>query len=508
MALIFVDTYNMIAYLTKSDASEGFDQILDFLNASSIQYALTVNPNIYVSCIKQFWSSSVKKTNDVVRLQALIDRKKVIITEDTVPQALRLDDAESIDCLPKEEIFIELVRMRYEKPSTKHTFYKAFFLRSMEVPYTYYTSILVRNVDSSSKFYMYLRFLQLIIPADDVDDVVVDDVPAANVKPTLPSPTPATIPPPSEELPSTSQVAPTPPPSPIAPPSLPPQQPQPSQLTTIFMELLNTLLETCTTLTRRVENLEQDKIAQALEITKLKQRVRILEKRNKVKALGLKRLKKVETTQRIESSVGMLVEKYADVQGRLEESQAKVYHIDLEHADKVLSMQDDKPEPVELEEVIEVVTSAKLITKVVTTATTPIIAAIITAAPSAARRRKRVKEKGKQDNAVLRYQALKRKPQTEAQARNNMMVYLKNMAGFKKDYFKGISYDDIRPIFEKYFNSNVAFLEKSKEKLEEEESGALKRKTKSFEEKATKKQKYDEEVQELKKHLQIVPNDD
>nr|GEY41853.1 hypothetical protein [Tanacetum cinerariifolium] len=82
------------------------------------------------------------------------------------------------------------------------------------------------------------------------------------------------------------------------------------------------------------------------------------------------------------------------------------------------------------------------------------------------------------------------------------------MVGFKKDYFKCMSYDDIRPIFKKYFNSNVAFLEKSKEELEEEESKALKRKTKSSKEKATKKQKYDEEVQELKKHLQIVPNDD
>nr|GFC85813.1 hypothetical protein [Tanacetum cinerariifolium] len=65
--------------------------------------------------------------NDVVRLQALIDRRKVIISEDTVRQALRLDDAKSIDCLPNEEIFTELARMGYGKPSTKLTFYKAFF---------------------------------------------------------------------------------------------------------------------------------------------------------------------------------------------------------------------------------------------------------------------------------------------------------------------------------------------------------------------------------------------
>nr|GFA46397.1 hypothetical protein [Tanacetum cinerariifolium] len=74
---------------------------------------------------------------------------------------------------------------------------------------------------------------------------------------------------------------------------------------------------------------------------------------------------------------------------------------------------------------------------------------------------------------MMRYQALKRKPQTEAQARKNMMIYLRNMAGFKMDYFKGMTYDDIHPIFEKKFNSNVAFLEKTREQMEKEDSRAL-----------------------------------
>nr|GEV06382.1 hypothetical protein [Tanacetum cinerariifolium] len=75
-----------------------------------------------------------------------------------------------------------------------------------------------------------------------------------------------------------------------------------------------------------------------------------------------------------------------------------------------------------------------------------------------------------------------------------MMVYLKNMVDFKIDFFRGMSYDDIRPIFEKYFNSNVTFLEKSEKELKEEASKALKRKSKSFEQQAVKKQKLDEEV--------------
>nr|GFC36915.1 hypothetical protein [Tanacetum cinerariifolium] len=101
------------------------------------------------------------------------------------------------------------------------------------------------------------------------------------------------------------------------------------------------------------------------------------------------------------------VKKDADVQGRLEESQAKVYHIDLEHADKVLSMQDDVEEPVELQEVIEVVTTAKLMTEVVTVAATTTItaaaritAATITVVPTPARRRKGVVIRDPKENAT------------------------------------------------------------------------------------------------------------
>nr|GEZ66061.1 hypothetical protein [Tanacetum cinerariifolium] len=112
-----------------------------------------------------------------------------------------------------------------------------------------------------------------------------------------------------------------------------------------------------------------------------------------------------------------------------------------------------------------------------------------------------VKKKDKEDPAMKRYQVLKKKPQTEAQAKKNMMVYLKNIAGFKIDYFKGMSYDDIRPFFEAKFNTNVAFLQKTKEQIEEEESRALKRLNETLAEKAAKRKKMDEEVEELKRHL-------
>nr|GEV08235.1 putative ribonuclease H-like domain-containing protein [Tanacetum cinerariifolium] len=66
-------------------------------------------------------------SNDVTRLQALVDKKKVVVTEAAIRDTLHLDDAEGVDCLPNEEIFTALARMGYENPSTKLSFYKAFF---------------------------------------------------------------------------------------------------------------------------------------------------------------------------------------------------------------------------------------------------------------------------------------------------------------------------------------------------------------------------------------------
>nr|GEW32218.1 hypothetical protein [Tanacetum cinerariifolium] len=325
-------------------------------------------------------------------------------------------------------------------------------------------------------------------------DVAEGDVNTANAKvptvdeePSIPSPTPPTPPSqPSQDIPSTSQAQPTPPQSPQVQPQLP--QPQPQQDVEIPMNLLQEVMDTYTALTRRVKHLELNKIAQALEITKLKQRLKKLERRNKVKVLKLRRLQKVGTRQRVQTSYdtvmddvfnqGMMIaemDQDADVVLKEVKDVAEDAKVDQD-ADE------DESEPAEVQEVVDVVTTAKLIIEVVTTGSTTITADEVS--------------------------SFKRKPQTEAQARKNMMLYLKNVAGFKMDSFKGMSYDDIRPIFEAKFNSNMAFLQKIKEHIEEEESRALKRINETLAEKAAKRQKLDEEVEELKRHLQIMPNED
>ncbi|GJR35965.1 hypothetical protein Tco_1211649 [Tanacetum coccineum] len=110
--LKFVDTHNMVAFLSKLIESEGFEQIVDFLNANPIRYALMVNPTLYTSCIEQFWAIVKAKTvNGEVHLEALVDGKKIIIIESTMRKDLQLEDDEGVDCLPNATIFKQLILM-------------------------------------------------------------------------------------------------------------------------------------------------------------------------------------------------------------------------------------------------------------------------------------------------------------------------------------------------------------------------------------------------------------
>nr|GEX63461.1 copia protein [Tanacetum cinerariifolium] len=503
---------------------------------------------------KNFWNTViVKQLADVTRLQALVDKKKVMIPEAVIRDVLRLDDAEGVDCLPNEEIFTGLARIGYEKPSIKLTFYKAFFssqwkflihtiLQSLSAKCTswnefssamasaiiclsigrkfnfskYIFDSLVKNVDNSFKFYMYPRFIQLIIqnqlgdlsthittyisPAltqkvfanmrrigkgfsgvetplfegmlvvqeNVVDGITDEQVQASAAVTTTPedvtgaveediqAQTISSSSPPPEDLLSTSHLYNT-------PPSSPQPQPQaPSQAADFPLSLLQTALDTCA--------------AFATE------------------------------------------GRHAEIQA---EKQAEIYQIDMDHAAKVLSMHEE--ELTKVHEVVEVVTTAKLITKVVTAASAPVSAAstiipaakpnipaiTITAAPikvaaSSTRQRRGVvirdpekessaktsdetnsKDKGK-GILVEEPKPMKKKQQVEIDEAYARKLHKElnqdidwdvaiehNSAGFKLDYFKGKSYDDIRQIFEARFNKNMEFLLKSKEKTKEEESRAL-----------------------------------
>ncbi|GJW83367.1 hypothetical protein Tco_0156512 [Tanacetum coccineum] len=93
------------------------------------------------------------------------------------------------------------------------------------------------------------------------------------------------------------------------------------------------------------------------------------------------------------------------------------------------------------------------------------------------------------DPSVIRYHALQNRPRSEAKVRKNMMVYLKNQRGYKMKDFKGMSYDDIRPIFEKVWDQIYSFVPMDSEK----EVLRLKRAGQDVEAKPAKRQRTEEE---------------
>nr|GEY32092.1 putative ribonuclease H-like domain-containing protein [Tanacetum cinerariifolium] len=457
---------------------------------------------------KGFWNTaSVKRSGDVTRLQALVDKKKIVIFEVVIREILQLDDAEGVVCFPNEEIFAGLAQMGYEKPMAMAS---AVICLSKGQKFNFSKYIfdsLVRNVDSSSKFYMYPRFIQLIIQ-NQVGDLSTHTI--RFISPFLTQKVFANMRRVGKVF---SGVV-----TPLFEGMLAVRQPAEEGLVdeqvqvddaveenvaedgAKFPPQLQQVLNVCSALTKRVENLKNDNAAQKLVIIKLKARVKRLEKANMVKSLKLRRLRKVGASKQVES-----FDDIEDVfnQGRMIDDMDKDEGIELEDDSKV-------------QEVVEVVTTAKLIIEVVTAAASQVSAAsatIPTAKPSIpiaaptvvvayTRRRKgviirdpeeelssktptetpKVKDKGKEINRdefnkdidwdaamdhvnqksnnpqyINRYQGIKKRPLTESEARKNMMIYLKNTDGYKMDFFKEITYQGIkkRPLTESEARKNM-----------------------------------------------------
>nr|GFA92677.1 hypothetical protein [Tanacetum cinerariifolium] len=481
---------------------------------------------------------------------------------------------------------------------------------------------LVRNVDSSSKFYMYPRFIQLIIQ-NQVGDLSTHTT--CFISPALTQKVFANmrrvekgfsgvetplfegmlaVRQPTEEEVAEAQVQvdaavaavveenvnedvthvaiPSPPPhdipSPLQEPSSPPQQqqsspqapPQDAEFPTQIQQVLNV----CSDLSKRVENLENDNATQKLVIIKQKARVKKLEKANKIKSSKLRRLRKVGASRRVESSndmedvfnqgrmihdmdmnEGIELVKDADIaesKGRHAEKQAEIYNLDLDHSSKVLSMEEDDSE---VQEVVEVVNTAKLITEVVTAAALQVSAASTTipaasatipvakptipaAAPTVVaaytRRRKgviikdpkeelplkthvetpKVKDKGK-GILVETPKPMKKKDQIELDAKYAKKLHEeinKDYEKFSKDIDWDAAMDHVNQKFNNpQFDENIRFLFKSSEEMEEEDQEIIKSINETPAHKAAKKRKLSEEAQEaedLRKRLEVVEDED
>ncbi|GKD14130.1 putative ribonuclease H-like domain-containing protein [Tanacetum coccineum] len=294
-------TYYCWVKVNAVEESDGFEQIVDFLNAQPIRYALTVNPTIYISCIEQFWSTGVVKTiNEEVQLHVLVDGKKIIIFEASVRRFLKLEDEEAIDCLPNSTIFEQLALMGYEKISQKLSFYKPFFspqwkflihtilqcLSPRTTTWNEFSSTMASAIIYKA---VYKELGDSLVRAATTASSLEAEQDSGNITKTRSKATPNE----SSSLGTTSGGGP------------------------------------------RVLDLEKIKTTQANEIASLKRRVKKLEQKKRSRTHGLKRLRKVGAIARVESS--------GDEESLDEDAskQGRINAIDADDDITLVSVQDD-----------------------------------------------------------------------------------------------------------------------------------------------------------------------
>ncbi|KAI3702044.1 hypothetical protein L6452_27650 [Arctium lappa] len=206
-SMAFINEHNEIAMLQKPTQAEGFQQIVDFLRTSHIAHALTVSPTIFIEHQRQFWANATIVTeNGVQMIKTRVCEKPLTVTEEVLRICLRLDDAAGITSIPNEELFSTLSRMGYEGQMGMFKFFKAkfspqwrFFVHTLmhciskkttgwsqfSSPIAYALvclstarkynfsqmifNDLVSNLDNKKSFFMYRRFVQILITNELTD---------------------------------------------------------------------------------------------------------------------------------------------------------------------------------------------------------------------------------------------------------------------------------------------------------------------------------------------------
>nr|GEW64420.1 hypothetical protein [Tanacetum cinerariifolium] len=232
----FAETYNLVAFLEKPSESEGFEQIIDFLNAKSIRYALTMNPTNYASCVKQFRTTAKVKKGGVKFLM--------------FPRFLQEFLDKQVEGMAKhKEIYV--ISSHTKKVFANMRIQGQGFFRNVTPLFE------TMMVDAQEKKKIKSKRKQRQAAKDHS---------------------------PSSEIPIEESIP------------TPSNDPLPSGEDSIQ---LNELIIFCTNLQQQVLDLEEEKIAQAKEIAKLKKRVKKLEKKEKSRPAGLvSRAKVIENQAR------------------------------------------------------------------------------------------------------------------------------------------------------------------------------------------------------------------
>ncbi|GJY68456.1 hypothetical protein Tco_0471438 [Tanacetum coccineum] len=169
--LKYCDKHNQVGFLFKPAESAGYTEIVDFLRSSKLRYALTHNPPIYDSLVKQFWQTATARTlaEGTQQLNATIDSIEYTITEESVRRQLQLADASGINMLQNEEIFAGLQNIGSKSGGWDQfgsNIATALICLSTGRDFNFSKLIfdgMISNLKSKSKFLMYPRFLQMIL---------------------------------------------------------------------------------------------------------------------------------------------------------------------------------------------------------------------------------------------------------------------------------------------------------------------------------------------------------
>nr|GEX08785.1 hypothetical protein [Tanacetum cinerariifolium] len=101
-----------------------FHPIVDFVEASPFRYALTFKPTVYVSHIRQFWSTArIETTEEGTKILATVDGILRTDSESSIRQNLKLNNEAGINSQPDAELFENLILMGYNiSPNQKLLF--------------------------------------------------------------------------------------------------------------------------------------------------------------------------------------------------------------------------------------------------------------------------------------------------------------------------------------------------------------------------------------------------
>ncbi|GKD31513.1 hypothetical protein Tco_1242291 [Tanacetum coccineum] len=303
--LQFADTHNLVAFLSKPAESDGFEQI---------------------ATIK------VKTVNGEVQLQALVDGKKIIVTEASVRRDLQLNNEEGILSPQWKSLTHTIFQCLSAKTTAWNEFSSTmasaiiYLATNQKFNFSKYIfESMVKNLDNAGKFLMYPRFLQVFLDKQLEGMQSYNRIYGEGLEmPTDPHHTPTLI------QPSTSQPL-------LKQRSKRPKRkdievPRPSGLTTnvadeaVYEEMddscsprrqetiWDTIAQTGFENVSKTSNdslvidMENTKTAQAQEITSLKLSVKKLEKKRGSRTHKLKRLYKVGRSARVisydEASLG------------------------------------------------------------------------------------------------------------------------------------------------------------------------------------------------------------